>query len=119
MPAIYPAAVAAFTTKNDGDVVAAAHINAVQDEIAAIEASLIGGALPNPQKIVATAPASAMILDPARPHSRGAGVGRTHVSIRREPLRLGPVTGDDAAQAAYVAAGAGSSPAMAFCRQRA
>jgi len=44
MPAIYPGAVAAFTTKNDGDVIAAAHMNAVQDEIAAIENSIVGGA---------------------------------------------------------------------------
>lgn len=39
--ASYPGAVKAFTTKNLGDVVQAAHINDVQDEITAIEQALL------------------------------------------------------------------------------
>jgi hypothetical protein len=70
MPAIYPGGAAVFTTKNDGDVIAAAHMNAVQDEIAAIEASLIvGGSLPSPQRIASSGSVKpTLILD--------AGAGR-------------------------------------------
>lgn len=42
--ASYPSAVATFTNKADGvDIVAAAHVNALQDEVAAIEQGLVNG----------------------------------------------------------------------------
>lgn len=39
----FPAAVKTFTTKNTGDVVQAAHVNDIQDEVNAIEAGYING----------------------------------------------------------------------------
>jgi hypothetical protein len=59
--ASYPAAPVVFPARSDGQTVFAQHMNAVQDEIAAIEASLVGGTLPNPQRIVGTNPT--LVLD--------------------------------------------------------
>lgn len=42
----YPTSVKSFTTKNTGDVVQAAHINDLQDEVAAIEAGIRNGTAP-------------------------------------------------------------------------
>lgn len=44
--ASYPTSVKAFTTKNTGDVVQSAHVNDIQDEVAAIEAGLRNGTAP-------------------------------------------------------------------------
>jgi hypothetical protein len=52
----YPGGVAVFPTRADGQTIFAQHLNAVQDEIAAIEASLINGALPSPQLITGEIP---------------------------------------------------------------
>lgn len=41
--ASYPSSVKSFTTKNTGDTIAASHVNDVQDEVAAIEDSLLNG----------------------------------------------------------------------------
>lgn len=41
--ASFPAAVKSFTTKNAGDVIQAAHINDLQDEVNAIEAGYVNG----------------------------------------------------------------------------
>jgi hypothetical protein len=44
MPASYPGSVKSFTTKTDGvDYVMAAHVNEIQDEIAAVETDLLTG----------------------------------------------------------------------------
>jgi hypothetical protein len=46
MPASYPTSAKSFTTKNAGDTIQPAHINDLQDEVAAIEAGLLGGVSP-------------------------------------------------------------------------
>lgn len=46
MSASYPSAVKTFTTKNTNDVIQAAHINDLQDEVNAIEAGLLQGTAP-------------------------------------------------------------------------
>lgn len=42
MAASYPSAAKTFTAKSDGDTVQAAHMTAVEEEIAAVEAALLG-----------------------------------------------------------------------------
>ena len=44
--ASYPTAVKSFTTKNTGDIYQAAHVNDLQDEVAAIEAGILNGTAP-------------------------------------------------------------------------
>jgi hypothetical protein len=46
MAASYPASVKVFTSKNAGDLIPAAHINDLQDEVAAIESGLLNGTAP-------------------------------------------------------------------------
>lgn len=46
MAASYPTSIKSFTTKNTGDAIQAAHINDLQDEVAAIEQGLLGGTAP-------------------------------------------------------------------------
>lgn len=42
----FPGSVKSFTTKNSGDVIQAAHVNDIQDEVNAIEAGYINGTAP-------------------------------------------------------------------------
>jgi hypothetical protein len=52
--ASYPGAVKSFTTKNAGDTIQPAHINDVQDEVAALEDGLLNGTAPiNSSRITA------------------------------------------------------------------
>lgn len=44
--ASYPTAIKSFTTKNTGDIIQAAHVNDLQDEVNAIEAGLRNGTAP-------------------------------------------------------------------------
>lgn len=54
--ASYPSAVKSFTTKNAADTIQPAHINEVQDEIAALEDGLLNGTAPiNSSRITAPA----------------------------------------------------------------
>lgn len=46
MPASYPTSAKTFTTKNAGDTIQPAHINDLQDEVAAIENGLLNGDAP-------------------------------------------------------------------------
>ena len=46
MPASYPGAVVVFPTRSNGQVIDASHIDAVQDEVTAIETGLINGTAP-------------------------------------------------------------------------
>lgn len=44
--ASFPGAIKSFTTKNTGDVVQAAHVNDIQDEVNAVEGALLGTGTP-------------------------------------------------------------------------
>src|SRR3990167_245141 len=46
MAASYPTSVKSFTTKNTSDAIQAAHVNDLQDEVAAIEGGLLNGTAP-------------------------------------------------------------------------
>jgi hypothetical protein len=46
MAASYPTAVKSFTSKSAGDTIQPAHVNDLQDEVAAIEGGLLGGTAP-------------------------------------------------------------------------
>lgn len=46
MSASYPGSVKTFTSRNNGDVIQASHINDLQDEVNAIEAGLLQGSAP-------------------------------------------------------------------------
>lgn len=46
MAASYPSAVKSFTSKSAGDTIQPAHVNDLQDEVAAIEGGLLGGTAP-------------------------------------------------------------------------
>jgi len=72
--ASYPGAPVVFPARSDGQTIYSAHINALQDEIAAIEASLVGGTLPSPQTIAGTRPM--LVLD-----GGGAAKGRVLLPV--------------------------------------
>lgn len=48
MPASFPSSVKSFTTRNAGDTIQPAHVNDLQDEVAAIEAGLLTTGLTSP-----------------------------------------------------------------------
>jgi hypothetical protein len=52
----FPASPVAFPARVDGQSIFAQHINALQDEVQAIEAALVGGALPSPQRVAGALP---------------------------------------------------------------
>ena len=61
--ASYPTTPVVFPSRNDGTVIMAAHLNGLQDEVAAIEQSLVGSSyLPTPQTIRGAL--ARVVLDP-------------------------------------------------------
>ena len=76
----YPAAPVVFPARSDGQTIYSQHVNAIQDEIAALEASLVGGTLPSPQRIGSSARPT-LILDPG-----GLRQGRLFSSIQQTLL---------------------------------
>jgi hypothetical protein len=77
MAASYPTAIASLPARSDGAPFVASYINALQDEVAALEASFIGGALPSPLRLSGS-PLGGVIFDGGTTQGLGRILAASH-----------------------------------------